>query len=217
MRSQYINNISKNIELYKEKCQYLRYNRDEMCHSIKNIYRKIPKKLELVFEPFDCIKSWEEMYKNLFYGDLYFYSPGNLPFIYTRYIDKLENKLQKTILDFMILDKYNRLLDKQLTLLDKNQSDINIYGYPKTEIIKNLKKMMSEADKYIEKKDKVSSIKKLFEYLAEEYPKKFLNDNNQFCSVVKEKLIEFRYKNNIKQAKVWWRAIFKTRMPLQTP
>ena len=53
------------------------------------------------------IKSCELMYIDLFHGDLYFYDPNNLPFIKTRYICKLENTLQKTIIEFLILDKYN--------------------------------------------------------------------------------------------------------------
>ena len=56
----------------------------------------------------------------------------------------------------------------------------------------------------------------MFEYLAQEDQKKFLKDNKDFSDTVKLKLIEFRYENNIKQAKVWWRAIFNTRIPLQS-
>ena len=128
MRSQYINDLSKNIQLYKEKCEYLRYNKDEMAHSIENGYGKIPEKSDNSFYIVDYndpkfedyfIESCELMYINLFYSDLYLYNPNNLPFIVTRYISKLEKTLQKTIIDFLILDKHNKALDKQLTGLYK--------------------------------------------------------------------------------------------------
>ena len=49
----------------------------------------------------------------------------------------------------------------------------------------------------------------------EKKPKKQRPINTLKPNNVKKKLIEFRYDDNLREAAVWWRNIFKTRMPLK--
>ena len=55
----------------------------------------------------------------------------------------------------------------------------------------------------------------ILRFFATSHGLKFINDRSGFKETVKKKLIEFRYDDNLREAAVWWRNIFKTRMPLK--
>ena len=54
----------------------------------------------------------------------------------------------------------------------------------------------------------------LYKFLATPHGLRFI-ENTSIGKTLKDKLIEFRYDDNLKEAEVWWRNIFKTRMPLK--
>ena len=50
-------------------------------------------------------------------------------------------------------------------------------------------------------------------YLNSDYCHKFINTYSKFENIVKNKLKEFYYEEELKEAYVWYRNIFKERIP----
>ena len=76
--------------------------------------------------------------------------------------------------------------------------------------------MLHECDSAHGKINKTKIVRKMFKYLAKPYCKKFIADEKRFCHVIKQKLIEFSNDDKVhREAGVWWRNIFGTRIPVE--
>ena len=97
------------------------------------------------------------------------------------------------------------------------KEDLNINGYCRGKIVVQLYEWLTKYNKYkliVEQKTKIDYQRVLYKFLATPHGLRFI-ENTSIGKTLKDKLIEFRYDNNIKEAEVWWRNIFKTRMPLK--
>ena len=59
--------------------------------------------------------------------------------------------------------------------------------------------------------------RKIYRYLGDTVDKKFFTDNINFKDTCINKLYEFREKENLKEANVWYRWVFNHRMPIKNP
>ena len=94
------------------------------------------------------------------------------------------------------------------------RKEIETLGFPKTEIIRELKYWICKIEATIGKEKKVAASRKIFRYLAEPYPKKFIEYHHKFKTTLEDKLKQFRYEDGLREAGTWWRNIFGTRMPV---
>ena len=185
------------------------------------------------------IEASNEMYNYLFNKELYNYYYDTLPFIVTRYISKLEEKLYKTIVDNLIVDRYLEKLYLQLNELRNflklekkyrketlkelvnrirkkvKKREIKEVGYPKSEIVYILKNKITEFNKISIRKKQIDCCREIFNILCNNDCKKMIEDNKNLKKILKKKLIEFRYKENLREAQKWWRNIFGYRIPIE--
>ena len=93
--------------------------------------------------------------------------------------------------------------------------DIEKYGFARGKIIYDVKCSLNSIEYAVGRENKINMIRDMFAYLATTDCKKFLQTYGSFCDAVKKKLLEFRYKENIREAQRWWRDIFGTRIPIE--
>ena len=88
------------------------------------------------------------------------------------------------------------------------------YGFPKRKIIYDVKCLLHAVESAIGRENKINGARDMFTYLAKD-GKKFIQTYNGFEKAVKQKLMELRYKENLREAQRWWRDIFGTRIPIE--
>ena len=147
----------------------------------------------------------------IFWGDLWKYSC--ITFRFNENIMSLVEKLAVNLFKLKFLDEY---CDNLNDYLRERDNGIKPFGYPKREIVSIIKYLLHECDSAHGKINKTKIVRKMFKYLAKPYCKKFLADEKKFCHVTKEKLIELSNDDNVhREAGVWWRNIFGTRIPVE--
>ena len=203
-----------------------------------HILVKPPKYMNLSDEKILEILSTEEIIKKniendankqVFWGDLWrfnfnfiAYSPYELLYsdeeienIKSLIDGSLRNELYINLFKLKFLDEYCDILN---VYLRKRHDEFKRLGYPKREIVSIIQYLLYECDTACGRENKKKILRKMFKYLAKPYCKKFLADEKKFCHVVKQKLIELRNDpkiHNFREAGVWWRNIFGTRMPVE--
>ena len=104
------------------------------------------------------------------------------------------------------------LINKIIRELEEN---LNLNGYCSGKITQEIGECMSIQHTIEGEKNKIDSVRAIVRFFATSHGLKFINDFSGFKETVKQKLIDFRYDDNLREAGVWWRNIFKTRMPLK--
>ena len=99
---------------------------------------------------------------------------------------------------------------------DQCQKDIKKFGYPKNKLIFDIQGYLCKIDHTIGRIARINVSRELFKYLANNIDS-FITDNTKFKNVLILKLYEFRDKEKLREASVWYRWIFKKRMPLECP
>lgn len=94
--------------------------------------------------------------------------------------------------------------------------DMEKYGFPKRKIIYDVKCLLHAVEYAIGRENKINGVRDMFTYLATTDGKKFIQAHNTFEKAVKKKLMEIRYKENLREAQRWWRDIFGTRIPIES-
>ena len=89
------------------------------------------------------------------------------------------------------------------------------YGFPKRKIIYDMKCLLHAVEYAIGRENKINVAREIFAYLATTGGKKFIQTYNDFEKAVKQKLMELRYKESLREAQRWWRDIFGTRIPIE--
>ena len=93
--------------------------------------------------------------------------------------------------------------------------DLNLNGYSREKISKELKKFINTYKFIVGRNEQIQFFRKVYKFLAKSHGLKFISECPLFENVLRNKLIEFRYGEDLREAGVWWRNIFKTRMPLK--
>ena len=99
---------------------------------------------------------------------------------------------------------------------DEEVVDRIIFGFSKRKIIYDVKNFLCLIESTIGRENKIVICRALFTYLATADCKKFIQNYDNFRNVLKNKLMEFRYKENLREAQRWWRDIFETRIPIES-
>ena len=95
------------------------------------------------------------------------------------------------------------------------KEEMETIGYPKTEIVHKIEFWLDRIRMAPNRDARIGLMRKIFQYLAEPYGKKFIQSHAKWKKTIEQKLIELRYVENIREAHTWWRTIFGTRMPIQ--
>ena len=98
----------------------------------------------------------------------------------------------------------------------EDMNDKEIYGFPRRKIIYDIKRLLVYVQCAVGREDKINGARDMFAYLATTDSKKFIQTYKTFGNAVKNKLIEFRYRENLREAQRWWRDIFGTRIPIES-
>ena len=188
-------------------------------------------------------EAWEKAAEQLFWGHLREYGFNSLPFHVTRSITELESELHMIFVSLLVTEDHRERLEKYRMKEHEDEPEtdvvakpsvakpsvatptetpesirkeqIEIFGYPKTEIVYNVKYWLDLIPMAPDRNTRIALSRKIFQYLAEPYGKKFIQSNEKFKTTLEQKLIEIRHVENIREAHTWWRAIFGTRMPPQ--
>ena len=110
----------------------------------------------------------------------------------------------------------NKTMTQQSHIQYENIVDRQMFGFPKRKIIYDIQYFIDVVARTVGRENKIHIARDLFSYLAMTDCKKFIQHHATFNNVVKEKLIEFRYKENLREAQRWWRDIFGTRIPIES-
>jgi len=93
------------------------------------------------------------------------------------------------------------------------QFDIDQYTFPKTKITNDIKRLLEECSNVYTRVEKIIVAREIFKYLNSNYCIQFINTYDKFKTTVKDKLKEFYYDEGLKDAYIWYRNIFKERIP----
>jgi len=104
----------------------------------------------------------------------------------------------------------------KVLLQNHDLKDRETYGFPKEKIVYDITCFLNSIKRKVGRENKINGTRKMFAYLATPDCKKFLQTYNTFNNIVKNKLLEFRHKENIREAQRWWRDIFGTRIPIES-
>ena len=104
----------------------------------------------------------------------------------------------------------NTIFPIKLTYPDK-QDEIAYFGYPKKEIIFNLRKLMKINKNLVKLDDLKDNIVKTFNYMIK--CKKFIIDYPSIADVIKQKIKEF-YSEHINEATIWYEKLFDEKLHL---
>lgn len=112
----------------------------------------------------------------------------------------------------------HNLTDPEIEWYIQNEDweDREIFGFPRRKIIYDIKRFLHSTQYTVGRENKINVTRDMFTYLATTDCKKFIQTYNRFANAVKEKIVEFRYKENIREAQRWWRDIFGTRIPIES-
>lgn len=97
-----------------------------------------------------------------------------------------------------------------------DEEDRKLFGFPKRKIVSDVKCFLDSTQLAVGRENKINITRDMFAYLATTDGKKFIKTYDIFGNVVKKKLIEFRYKNELREAARWYRDIFGTRIPIES-
>ena len=86
------------------------------------------------------------------------------------------------------------------------------FGYRKKKITTDIKVLLLKCTNAIGRECKINITRQIFVYLRN--CRKFIDDNDNFKMVVKDKLKEFYVNDNLREARTWHRWLFGTRMVL---
>ena len=163
---------------------------------------------------------------------------NTLPFILTRSIYNSELELWEGLMEYYNVLEHNSRLSSRLSKLQDNlmelkddirdelkgkmcnikddlsMKEIKDYGFPKTKIISQIRKYLNKVMDVYGKDEKIKIIRNLFKYMENDYVKEFINSHNKFDLTVKRKLEELCYRENLKEARVWYRNIYGKRIPI---
>ena len=199
---------------------------DEVYFKNKEMENKMENKLATSF-----VNEATDIIERLLFDNetFYLYDFENLPFPVTRNINYYENVLHRLILEGVINNNHISILEKQIdniqqkieeALIQKKialrEKEILELGFPRTEITNDIKILIKECWDVTNIDAKIACAREIYRILSKPYSKKFINyhDNKKFKNVIMDKLFEFRDTNNLKEARVWWRNVFGTRMPV---
>ena len=164
-----------------------------------------------------------------------------LPFVVTRSIYNLENDLWYLGVEYFNMLEHIKMLQSQLddyesasapqvslpnshynssyytsNIVDPpeelNNDQIEELGFPKTQIVVNIKRYLHNVGKQVGKKAKIDESRKLFKYLNSDYGKLFIEAQNNFKDTVILKLEEFYHHIGLREASTWFRRIFGRRI-----
>ena len=93
------------------------------------------------------------------------------------------------------------------------KDDIVVYKYPHAKYCFQIKCYMNRVDEKNKKEEKLVVVREMFQYLSEIHHL-FMWNNPSFKKMVIRKLFEFKQKENVREAGVWYRWLFKERMPV---
>ncbi len=93
--------------------------------------------------------------------------------------------------------------------------DRELYGFPRRKIVFDVKYLLYCAEIAIGRENKINRARDMFTYLATPDCKKFIQTYRIFRNGVKKKLLEFRYKEELREAQRWYRDIFGMRIPIE--
>ena len=103
----------------------------------------------------------------------------------------------------------------QSYIQDEDLKDREKYGFPKRKIIYDVKCLLRAVECAIGRENKINAARDTFAYLATTDGKKFIRHYTRLEKRIKEKLLEFRHKEELREAQRWWRDIFETRIPIE--
>ena len=95
------------------------------------------------------------------------------------------------------------------------KEELALYGYCKIRIRTALSNVVNYIHHTKKRKNHISGVRVMMKFFATSNGLQFLNNDSRFEEVTKNKLIELCYKSNLREAGVWWRNIFKTRIPIR--
>ena len=127
--------------------------------------------------------------------------------ILTKSISKLDKKIEKVIINTILLNNYYDEINSVLKEIETDKKDLEKYGYLRTKIINNIKKMLMNI--YGTRYMRILKSRELFQYLAQEDCIRFIQNNYNFKINIQKKLSQFYYGENLQETKVWCRNIFQ--------
>lgn len=163
-----------------------------------------------------------------------------LPFRVTRSITDREAELHYYIVKNLLFMELRDILEKQLEEVKENEqkrweneqkrleeerlekerlakeqdlADKKQYGFLRKRVIEKTKSYIDKVEKTYGKVEKIKIVRELFEFLSGEDGSHIIWASKKFKDVVKRKLIEFRYQEDVEEAERWWFNIFNTRIP----
>ena len=111
------------------------------------------------------------------------------------------------------ISKHQKDKIKKKLEYENDSYDKILYGYPRKEIIKTINSFLEKIQNVPFRNDKISEVRKLFTFIVKPKCIKFLQDNNRLQNVIRKKLYELYHDESLKEARKWYRMIFKERLP----
>ena len=102
-----------------------------------------------------------------------------------------------------------------IKIISDLKEELALYGYCDIRIRTALSNVLNHIYYTKKRKNKISGARVMMKFFATSNGLQFLNNDSRFEEVTKNKLIELCYKYNLREAGVWWRNIFKTRIPVE--